>query len=67
MLFEGEDIKVRWKEYITEFYGKPNRSSQPFNFEELLTGPTILKSELRNAVLSMKNGKAVGPDPNSTE
>ena len=58
---------MRWKEYITEFYSKPDRGSQPFNFEELLTRPTILKSELRNAVLSMKNGKAVGLDPNSTE
>jgi len=44
MFFEEEDTKERWKEYITELYGNPDRGSQPFNFEEPLTGPTIFKA-----------------------
>jgi len=67
MFFEEEDIKERWKEYIAELYDNPYRGSQPHNFEEHLTGPTILKSEPRHAVLSMRNGQAVGPDQISAE
>jgi len=66
MLFEDEDLKRRWKEYIAELYGNPDRGFQPFSFEESLTGPTILKSILRHAVLSTKNGR-FGPDKISTE
>jgi len=67
MLFEEEDIKGRSKEYITELYGNPY-GVPTFELRRTLDWTyTILKSDFRHAVVSMKNGKAVGPGKISTE
>ena len=60
ILFEENDIKRRWLEYVKELYDEPNRSVLPLYFKEPLNGPTILKSEIQNALSSMRNGKAFG-------
>ena len=60
ILFEKNDIKRRWLEYVKELYDEPNRSVLPLYFKEPLNGPTILKSEIQNALSSMRNGKALG-------
>ena len=66
-MFEENDIKRRWLEYITELYDEPNRSAPPLYFKEPLNGPTILKSEIQNALSSMRDGKALGSDKISAE
>ena len=60
ILFEKNDIKRRWLEYVKELYDEPNRSVLPLYFKEPLNGSTILKSEIQNALSSMRNGKALG-------
>ena len=60
ILFEENDIKRRWLEYVKELYDEPNTSVPPLYFKEPLNGPTILKSEIQNALSSMRNGKALG-------
>ena len=60
ILFEENDIKRRWLEYVKELYDEPNRSVLPLYFKEPLNGSTILKSEIQNALSSMRNGKALG-------
>ena len=60
ILFEENDIKRRWLEYVKELYDEPNRSAHPLYFEEPLNGPILLKSEIQNAFSSMRNDKALG-------
>ena len=67
ILFEENDIKRCWLEYVIELYGKPNRSAPPLYFKKPSNGPTILKSEIQNALSSMRNGKALGSDKISAE
>ena len=42
ILFEENDIKRRWLEYVKEIYDEPNRSVPPLYIKEPLNGPTIL-------------------------
>ena len=56
---ESDEIKGRWEEYIKELYDDIG--------EEILCqtnneSPEILKEEIRKAMKSMRNGKAVGDD-----
>ena len=67
ILFKENDIKRRWLEYVKGLYDEPNRSAPPSHFKEPLNGPTILKSEIQNALWSMKKGKALGSDKISAE
>ena len=62
ILFEEQTIKQRWTEYIKELYDDPERDGRLIKFNNDLSGPEITKSEVREAISSMKNGKAVGPD-----
>ena len=52
---------------MSELYDEPNRSAPPLYFKEPLTGLTILKSEIQNALSSMRNGKALGSNKISAE
>ena len=54
-------------EYVKELYDEPNRSTLPLYFKEPLNGPTILKSEIQNALSTMRDGKALGSDKISAE
>ena len=60
ILFEENDIKRRWLEYVKELYDEPNRSVAPLYFKEPLNGSTILKGEIQNALSYMRNRKALG-------
>ena len=62
-----QSTRRRWLEYVKELYDEPNRSASPLYFKEPLNGPTILKSEIQNALSSMRNGKALGSDKISAE
>ena len=61
-LFEEQTIKQRWTEYIKKLYDDPERGGKPIKFNNDLSGPEITKSEVREAISSVKNGKAVDPD-----
>ena len=69
ILFEENDIKRRWLEYVKELYDKPNtcRSAPSLYFKEPLFGPTTLKSEIQNALSSIRNGKALDSGKISAE
>ena len=62
ILFKEQTIKQRWTEDIKELYDDPERGGKPIKFNNDLSGPEITKSEVRESISSMKNGKAVGPD-----
>ena len=55
-------MQQRWAEYIKELYDDPERDGKPFKFSNDFSGPEITKSKVREAISSMKNGKAVSPD-----
>ena len=59
LLFEKEDIKHRWKEYIGDLFDDV-RSSKPS--PNNLDGPHILRSEVERAIKRVKKGKAPGAD-----
>ena len=61
-MFEENNTKRHWLEYVKGLYDYPNRSVPPLYFKEPLNGPTILKSKIQNAFLSMRSGKALGSD-----
>ena len=67
ILFEENDIKRRWLEYVQELYDEPNRSAPPLYFKEPLNGLTTLKSKIQNALSRMRNEKALGSDKISAE
>ena len=53
ILFEENGIKRRWLEYVKELYDEAQRSAPSLYFKESLNGPTILKSEIQNALSSI--------------
>ena len=59
LLFDKEEIAVRWVEYNTELYDDDRGQVPSF---EVTTGENILREEVEKAMRSMKNGKATGPD-----
>jgi len=67
ILMEEEEILKRWSEYIAELFDDPDRTFKPFSFSEPMSGPSILKSEIKHALEKSKDNKANGPDEISTE
>ena len=64
MLFEREDIKNRWKEYISDLFDDVRTAKPtPSNLE----GPPILKSEVERAIKRINKGKAAGADEITAE
>ena len=61
IMFEKEDIKKRWVEYIEELFDDNSRPDRPVDNPEL-DGHSILESEVKAALRSMKNNKAPGND-----
>ena len=49
ILLEEDEILERWKEYTEELYEDPERTTKPFEFVALLSGPAILKIEIKFA------------------
>ena len=62
---EKEKILERWSEHISELYHDERGDKPPIM--KKFDGPPIMKDEVRKAVESMKNGKAVGPDKITVE
>ena len=52
---------------MSELYDEPYRSAPPLYFKEPLNELTILKSEIQNALSSMRNGKPLGSNKISAE
>ena len=57
---EMDEVKERWNEYIQELFR--DQRPETLNLSTNDDGPTILKSEVKCAMRSMKKGKAVGED-----
>lgn len=67
LLKEAEEVNERWKEYIEELYNKEDKPSElelenetDVNRDE--RGPSILRSEVLQAIKDLKTGKAEGED-----
>ena len=64
LLFEKEDIKTRWAEYISDLFDDERPATpSPGN----LNGPPILRSEVEKAIKDAPIGKAPGEDGISAE
>ena len=61
ILMESTGVLKRWEEYIKELYGDESRGDR-LSWNEEISGPPILKSEIEYAVKGMKSGKAAGED-----
>ena len=61
IMFEKEDIKKRLVEYIEELFDDNSRPDRPADNPKL-EGHSILESEVKSALRSMKNNKAPGND-----
>ena len=46
LLLESSEVKERWQQYTKKLYDDPNTESMTIVFEELLTGPPMLKDEV---------------------
>ena len=66
MLFTEDEIKKRWKEYVSKLYDDPNRpEAEEIVIEE--EGRDFSIQEVIKAIKRMKNGKASGIDEIKTE
>ena len=65
VLMEKSEILNRWSEYIQELFDD-DRLPKP-NIRKNIEGPSIMKDEVRQAIKSMKNNKATGPDEIAAE
>jgi len=66
VLYEASSIASRWEEYVQDLFHDDNQNEEIIP-ETALSGPSILKSEIRWALSKMKSGKASGPDNIYTE
>ena len=60
ILMETEEVLKRWSEYIDELF-KDDTRRRP-TIEKEMTGPPILREEIRAAMREMKTGKSPGND-----
>jgi hypothetical protein len=64
LLFDEDEIKTRWEEYVSELYDD-NRGDQPEIEDE--NGEEVLLSEVEKAIKELKSGKAAGNDMITSE
>ena len=67
MLFTEEEIKERWREYVSELYDDPTRPEAVEIDIEGDGGMQITKDEVKKVIKKMKTGKAPGVDALTTE
>jgi hypothetical protein len=74
LVTELDEVKMRWKEYIEDLYGKDNKPTfeklqleeeEQVESDEL--GPNLLSEEICVAIKELKSGKAAGVDGIPTE
>ena len=65
ILMEKQEILNRWSEYTEELF-EDNRPTKPI-IKKNIEGPPIMKDEVKNAIKTMKNNKAPGPDGITSE
>ena len=58
-IFEKDDIKQRWEEYIQDLFDDDRGPELPITDNE---GPSILESEVKQALHSLGTSKSEGPD-----
>ncbi|XP_037772682.1 uncharacterized protein LOC119568296 [Penaeus monodon] len=65
MLFDENEIKNRWEEYVTDLYGdiRNNNLELPSNED----GEDLLVDEAKKAIHELNSGKAAGLDNINTE
>ena len=66
MLFTEEEIKERWREYVSELYDDPTRPEAVEIDIEGDGGMQITKDEVKKVIKKMKTGKAPGVDALTT-
>ena len=62
VLTEEAEIKQRWKEYTEDLYKRDSKITVRFEPAEYVHEPTILESEVREALEDISNNKAPGED-----
>ncbi|XP_060518451.1 uncharacterized protein LOC132697174 [Cylas formicarius] len=62
-IIEANEKKQLWEEYITDLFADDSREGLKDNqFSESLSGPPILREEIKKVVMEAKDHKATGPD-----
>lgn len=61
LISEPTEILKVWKKYVEVLFDSDRPNDPPIQPTEM-TGPSILKSEVEKAIMSLKNNKAPGPD-----
>jgi hypothetical protein len=62
ILTEEAETKKRWKEYTAELYKKDESLIESFDKKVYINEPAVLESEVRRALLEIKNNKSPGSD-----
>jgi len=65
MLFDENEIKNRWEEYVTDLYGDISNNNLELPSNE--DGEDLLVDEAKKAIHELKSGKAAGLDNINTE
>jgi len=65
ILYKPKDVAKRWSEYLGRLFND-NREEEESVPAAPLSGPPILKNEVRKSLHFMKNDKADGPDEVAT-
>lgn len=64
MLFDEDEIKSRWEEYVSELYNDDRGDPPEIDNDD---GEEVLKSEIEKAIKDLKSGKAAGSDMITSE
>ena len=59
MLFEQDDIRKRWEEYVSDLYNDDRDENFTYNKGD---GEDILQEEVESTLKQLKNDKTPGPD-----
>ena len=68
VLCDGEDVRIRWREYCYELYKKKdNIATTQVDWKNPEEEPPPLTEEVREAIKGLKNDKSPGDDENTAE
>ena len=66
-LFDEDEIKLRWEEYVSELYNDDRGNPPEIDDDNDDEGTEVLMSEIEQAIKDHKKGKASGKDMTTTE